>query len=247
MKSLRPAVLVCVLALAAEAQTPAFEVASVRRSQAGATRPSVRRDPAGGITALNVSLRWLITMAYNIQDFQLSGAPAWIASEHYDVIAKAPERANRADTWRMLQALLAERFRLAVRRETRELPVYELVVAKDGPKFHEAERAPTETDGSFRVVNGHLKILLAPMSDVALILAGIVGRPVVDRTGIAGKFDLELDWAPNSRKNEGGPDPVFDRPTIFAALPEQLGLKLEAAKGPVDVLVVDHVERAFAN
>jgi uncharacterized protein (TIGR03435 family) len=219
-------------------QSPVFEVASVRPSQSTAKNPSVRRDPGGGITAANITLKAVIALAYNVQDFQVSGAPAWTATERYDIIAKAPSTAQKSDTWRMLQALLAERFQLIVRRETKDVPIYELVAAKDGPKFHESQRPPSEADGGFRMAKGQLKIYRASMRDLALLLSGAVGRQVVDRTGIQGKFDLELEW---------GSEPSSDRPTIFTALPDQLGLKLEAAKGPVEIVTVERVERPTAN
>src|SRR5262245_8174614 len=121
---------VLALAAASWAQGPVFEVASVRPANPETKRTNLRRDPAGGFTASNVSLRTLIVLAYNIQDYQRSGAPGWIASERYDVIAKAPADAKKSDTWPMLRALLAERFDLAVHRETKQAAVYELVVAK---------------------------------------------------------------------------------------------------------------------
>src|SRR5438477_5910304 len=108
------------IATLAYAQAPVFEVASVRPAQPGIKGMNIQRDPVGGISASNVNLRTLIVLAYNIQDHQLSGAPGWIESERYDVIAKAPPDARKSDTWPMLRALLAERFHLAVHRETKE-------------------------------------------------------------------------------------------------------------------------------
>src|SRR5262245_28373165 len=118
--------LLAMAAVAACAQSPVFDVASVRPANPGIKGMNIRRDPAGGISASNVTLRMLIVLAYNIQDYQLSGAPGWIESERYDVIAKAPADARKNDTWPMLRALLAERFHLAVHRETKEIPLYEL-------------------------------------------------------------------------------------------------------------------------
>ena len=222
------------IAMIAWAQSPRFEVASVRLSQDTGKNMAIRRDPGAGITFANASLRNLVLMAYNIQDYQLAGAQGWMQSERYDVIAKAPAGAKRSDTWKMLQALLAERFQLTVRRETKEAPIYELMTAKNGPKFQEPARPQGEADGSFRTTNGHIKCIRAGMDMLAFAMADVLGRRVVDKTGVAGKFDLTLDWAP-----EG--------PTIFTALTEQLGLRLEVSRGLVDTVTIERAERPSAN
>ena len=221
---------VLAMAAASWAQSPAFDVASVRPANAETKGMNIRCDPAGGFTASNVNLRTLIVLAYNIQDYQLSGAPGWIASERYDVIAKAPADAPKSDTWPMLRALLAERFHLAVHRETKEAAVYELVVAKNGLKIQDAKRAPGETDDWCRQGSGHLQCYLIRMDYFAMTLSGIMRRQVLDRTGTLARFDLTLDWAPDDRKKVDM-EAVNSRPSIFTALQEQLGLKLEAAKG----------------
>jgi len=223
-----------------------FEVASVRPAAPGAKGMNIRRDAAGGITASNVNLRTLIVLAYNIQDYQLSGGPGWIESERYEVIAKVPADARKSDTWPMLRALLAERFHLAVHRETKETAVYELGVAKNGLKISEARRPPAETDDWCRQGSGHLQCYAIPMPDLALTLSGILKRHVLDRTGIQGKFDLTLDWAQENRKKADA-EATSDGPSIFTALQEQLGLRLDAAKGPVEMVVVDRVEKPSAN
>jgi uncharacterized protein (TIGR03435 family) len=232
---------VFLLAMAATgwAHGPVFEVASVRPAGPAVKRTDIRRDPAGGISAMNVSLRTLIVLAYNIQDFQISGAPGWIGSERYNVVARAPAGARKSETWAMLRALLEERFHLVVHRETKETAVYELTVAKSGLKIQEARRAPGETDDWCRQGSGHLQCYLLPVGDLALTLAGILKRPVVDRTGIVAKFDLTLDWSPDNAPGDG--------PSIFTAIQEQLGMRLESAKGPLEMVVVDRVEKAEGN
>jgi uncharacterized protein (TIGR03435 family) len=222
-----------VLATAVWPQSPKFDVASVRPSQSDA-KLSIRRDPAGGITFANATLKTLVMMAYNIQAYQLEGLQGWMQSERYDVIAKAPPEALKRDTWTMLQSLLADRFQLVVRRETKEMPIYELMAAKSGPKFQEPSRPPGEADDSFRVSKGEIKLIRAGMNTLAFALAESLDRRVVDKTGINGKFDLTLNWAP-----EG--------PTIFTALTEQLGLRLESSKGEVSMVTVEHAERPAAN
>jgi uncharacterized protein (TIGR03435 family) len=222
------------MAVSAVAQGPAFDVASVRPSQDTGKNMTIRRDPSAGITFGNASLKNLVLMAYNIQDYQLAGAQGWMQSDRYDVIAKAPADAKRSDTWKMLQTLLADRFQLAVRRETKEAPIYELIVSRGGPKFVEPARPPGEADGSFRTTNGHIKCIRAGMDMLAFAMADVLGRRVVDKTGVAGKFDLTLDWAP-----EG--------PTIFTALTEQLGLRLEVSRGLVDTVTIERAERPSAN
>src|SRR5262249_9578942 len=148
---------ILVVAIAGWAQDPVFEVASVRPAEPGARQPSIRRDPTGGFSASNVSLRAPIVPAHNILDFSLSRAPRWTRSERYDVVAKAPSAVKKSDTWAMLRALLAERFHLAVHRETKELPVYELVVAKSGLKIGEATRPPGPADDWCKEGSGRLQ------------------------------------------------------------------------------------------
>src|SRR5215472_6338090 len=135
MMSVRLALCSVLAAVAAVAQTPTFEVASVKTSASDTGRPDIKRDPGGGITLSNATLELLVVMAYNIQSFQIAGGPSWLRSRRFDVVAKAPEGAPKNQTWVMLQTLLADRFQLTVHREARELPILELTVAKGGPKI----------------------------------------------------------------------------------------------------------------
>jgi len=225
-------------AQAQDQTAPAFEVASIKPAQPGAKGVSIRRDPAGGLTALNISLRDLILLAHHVQGFQVIGAPDWVRTEHWDVVGRAPAGSNRDETWLKLATLLAERFHLAVHRETKELPIFTLVTAKSGPKIQPAHREPNEADGSFKTGDGHLSGLMIPMEYLAFALGDVLGYRVTDATGISGKFDLQLQWA---REN----DPAG--PSIFTVLQEQLGLKLEPGKGRVGVVIVDQVEKPAAN
>jgi len=245
--------------------------------------------PGGRLTATNASLKLLIQFAYAAHDSphwlpllasQVAGGPAWIDSVGYDIEAKPEGNTDAKHAWLMLETLLADRFKLALHRETRELPVYDLTVAKSGPKLPAAKEAgcvsfppgtpprpvPGKVDCGY--VSGpfseytpglHIKGSKVHVADLVRELASVLDRPVLDKTGFTGEFDLDLsftaDDATMGLPGSGGPgDPGGTRPptdpnlpNIFAALEEQLGLKLVSAKGPVEVLVIDHVERPTAN
>jgi uncharacterized protein (TIGR03435 family) len=289
------------------AQTPdtkplAFEVASVKPNK---SRDGERNFglASGRFTATHATLRELVGLAYQLQDgrlrhdSQISGGPNWINSDHFDVVAKAEGDSFRFDASRiaagaarpgeisaidqvrlMLRTLLADRFKLTVHNEIRELPIYALVMARSdgklGPQLRRVDldcvalrddgRGPAPPEpgkaicGGFRGLGpgsstGHA----VPMSLLAKNVEGSVDRIVLDQTGLTGKFDVDLQWTPDQlRQFKGSPDLPpgtlpqingfpFDPngPSIFTALQEQLGLKLASTKGPVDVLVIDHVEQ----
>ena len=222
------------------AQAPAFEVASIKPSAADATRMNIQRDPGGGIVLTGVNLQTLVSMAYNIQPFQLSGGPPWLRSKRFDVVAKAPIDAAKSQTWAMLQTLLGDRFQLAVHREIRELSIFELVVAKGGPKIQPAHRAPSPADDFIQAFPGRMKALMVSMSGLALTLSGTLGHQVINRTNLEGRYDFQLEFVPEDAADS-------DRPSIYSALQEQLGLKLETSKGPVQMIVIDRAELPAAN
>jgi uncharacterized protein (TIGR03435 family) len=268
---------------------PAFEVASIKPNNSGDGRVMMGLQPGGRFTATNVPLRLLIRNAYQLQDFQIVGAPSWIASERYDIVAKAEDGAppetpsldrtgpNRNQL--MIRALLAERFQLVAHNETRELPIYALVVARGdgklGPDLHKSEMdcnavfaaargrggmppppgPPQPGDRpscGIRIGMGNLAMGGTPLSQFANSLAMFVGRTVQDKTGLAGNYDVSLTWTPDQmpQRPPGAPElPPVDPngPSIFTALQEQLGLKLDSQKGPVAVLVIDRVERPKEN
>jgi len=173
-------------------------------------------------------IRW----AYSVKDYQVTG-PDWLATQRYDIAAKAEASLSDKQLMAMLQALLAERFKLAIHRETKERTVYELVIGKNGPKLHEVEAGPSHSSGG----RGSLSAQKMSMPQLADSLSRTVSLPVLDMTGIKGAFDIELKWAPE----EGGDN--ANGPSIFTAVQEQLGLKLEQRKGPMEFIVVDHAER----
>jgi bla regulator protein blaR1 len=247
---------------------PAFEVASIKPNKSG--EPDVRlMFTPDGFSATNVPLREFIRMAYQVQEFQMSGGPPWINSERYDIEAKvdssAAEQLRQLDQdqhRRMLQPLLEDRFQLKVHWEQKELPVYALAVAKNGPKLHEAKAGDTYPDGFkgpdgvghaglMRIGPGGITAQGVPMDAIVRLLSQQLGRTVVDKTGLKGNYDVQLQWTPdNGPASMMGPDskPAPDSgPSIFTAIQEQLGLKLESQKGPVDVLMIDSVGRPSAN
>jgi bla regulator protein blaR1 len=242
-----------------------FEVASVRPNKSIGTGGYIQRRPGGSFSVGNQTLQTLILFAYQIQGFQLVGAPNWIATERFDIVAKAASDVpptpfgGTPPEALMLRSLLEDRFRLTVHRETRDMPIYALVVARSDGRLGPRLRRPTSDycarqfeaagkpgaapppEGSpVCGINGSNNALTAgsfPLSAFASFLAGQARRIVVDRTGLNGVWDFDLKWSPPDTPNA---DP--DHPSIFTALEEQLGLRLDAATGPVEVLVIDRIE-----
>jgi uncharacterized protein (TIGR03435 family) len=223
--------------LSAQASTPpsAFEVASVRLITPG-KGGMISISPAGSptFTATNIDLEILIGMAYGVDSDNILKGPSWLGSQQYDVTAKA--EGNPQLTYEQLRAplqkLLQERFQLAVHRQMKEGSGYALVAAKNGPKLQESKGDAPHA----YILKGGLNLQNASLDDLAGTLKRPAGRPVVDETGIKGKFDIKLDYAPEGAANS-------DRPSLFTALQEQLGLQLVARKVPVEMLVIDRVER----
>jgi bla regulator protein BlaR1 len=254
----------------------AFDAAPVKPNRSGDTlhAPSMIL-PGGRFTATNNTLRALILNAYGIfaSPDLLSGGPAWIDSERFDIDAKAeasviPANAPAKVLWEktrlMLRTLLAERFKLSIRRETREMPVYELVVAKNGPRLNKADQDCDESATACHGFSGGPRQLLGAavdMYDLASMLSRYSDRPVLDKTGVQGNFDIKLQWNPFAARTqpaenvERSPEaearePSLDLgslPSLFNALEQQLGLRLESRKGPVEIYVIDHVERPSEN
>jgi uncharacterized protein (TIGR03435 family) len=236
----------------AQSQTgaPTFEVASIKPTRADST--TISSSAAGDrFTAANHTPIMLIALAYHLKTDGVSGGPGWAGSERYDVEAKGKGVGEPAQLRAMLQALLADRFKLSVHRGTKEVPVYALVVGKNGAKLHEADAASTDGSSGIRAsILGHLTGKKASMADLAASLTSIFGRPVLDQTGIKGLFDLQLNWTPDDSQPklpEGAPPPETSGPSIFTAVQEQLGLKLESTKGNTDVIVIDSIEKPSGN
>lgn len=267
-------------------KAPVYEVASIKPNKSADNQTRMGYAP-DGFNATQSNLLMLIMAAYGVNPHQISGAPDWFTSARYDIEAKMDrstadalfklkEDERRAETQRMLQALLADRFKLTVHRETKELPVYALVVAKGGAKLHEAKAGDTYPkgikgpDGKSRagmmfMGGGELTAQGLPLEPLVRELSLQLGRTVIDKTGLTGNYDYSLKWtsdvtvgafgerlppraAEGSQPGTGGTsEPESSGPSIFTALQEQLGLKLESQKGPVEILVIDHAEKPSAN
>ncbi len=228
-------------------QTLAFDAASIKPTPPDVQGTTMRGD-RGRIVYNGATLRNCIINAYELRDYQLSG-PEWINSARFDIVATLPPNADRSQAPQMLQTLLKERFKLEVHRETREFSVYALTVGKNGPKFRES--ASTEDGSSTKSGRGHMEAQRIKMSGLAASLSYWAGRPVVDMTGLNGRYDLTLDFVPDPALSMKGTfaEKEAERtdrpegPSIFTAVMEQLGLRLEPRKAPIEVLVVDRMER----
>jgi len=227
------------------AALPSFEVASVRPSAPNATGGEAGHFRTGKIAYENTRLKSLIEEAFNVKDYQIAG-PDWLSSLRFDITATMPIGTPQAPVRLMLQRLLMERFKLAIHRETKELPKYVLVTAKNGPKMKAA--APGGAD--IRSGHGRVEAQNITMSDLAAKLSSLLSRPVSDETGLTGGFNFTLDFTPETPQPmpfDGGAEKSVENtgngPSIFTALQEQLGLKLESRRGPLAFLVIDHVER----
>ena len=229
---------------------PQFEVASVKLVKHPVpVHPYMLDVKHGTVTIDAVPLRLIISVAYRTS--QVRGGPGWLDDDRYDILAKTGNpNITRDEVRPMLQGLLADRFKLAFHRETRQLPVYTLEVGKNGPKLQAAkddERGGVNSsEESGRL---HLSFQKWPMASLATSLSGLLGNPVVDKTGLTGTYDIKLDFMRDSARPAAGAEPAAGDggPSLFTALDEQLGLKLEERKGPVEVMVIDHVEHASEN
>jgi uncharacterized protein (TIGR03435 family) len=234
----------------------AYDVVSVKPHKADDPAVGSRWRTAPTGFSANVSVRSLIMSAYNlIMLDQISGLPDWAERENFDVEGKLDAdtaevfgKLSRSDQTRqrqlMMQDLLADRFRLRVRLETKDLPVYNLVVAKNGLKMKESP--PSENSGySMGMDSMGMGRINSKAMEVAALVASLsnpVGRKIIDKTSLTGKYEVNLTWAWNDEPGSGD-----NGPSIFTALQEQLGLKLESARAPIDVVVIDHIERPSEN
>ncbi len=234
-----------------------FEVASVKPSGPDAPGMSNRYLSGGGLRFTGATLQNLISIAYDLRPFQISGGPKWIDTDRFDIDARlttsdaAPPanpgltREDQRKAAEGLRSLLADRFLLTFHQETREQSLFALVVAKRGAKLGES----TESESFIRRVGrGSIKGQAVALRLLVLNLANELGRPVIDKTGLTGKYTFELKWdasLPSAAQSSVAPEP--DGGSIFTALQEQLGLRLESQKGPVSVLVVDRAERPSEN
>jgi uncharacterized protein (TIGR03435 family) len=254
-------------AQAAGAPLPTFEVTSIRMNRSGDLRAGALFHP-GRFTARAATINLVIALAYNVYPLRIFGAPSWVNSERYDIEAKEsdgmaeelrnfpPEKVGEKQAL-LLQSLLADRFGLRVSHQTKELPVYALVVAKGGPKFQEAK--PDYKGPDLPWGPGQFTLRNSPMATLVAIMSNQMHRMVVDQTGLKGNYDLTVEWRKDQNmlgmprepvgdtRGPEAPPPDSSGPSFFTALQEQLGLKLESTKAPVDVIVIDHIERPTEN
>lgn len=250
-----------------------FEVASIKPNTSSGQGQNIRRQAGGRLTVEGIPARMLITFAYQIQSYQLIGGPGWISRDRFDIVAKLdgdpPSVAPGLGPDHMmlaLRTLLADRFKLVVHRETRELDIYALMMAspggKPGPQLKVAgpdcspeslaarrgaapNALPPIFCGTRTAGPGRLMFSGMPLAFYATFVSGQVGRFVVDRTGLTGNWDFTLTYAPTGPVPTGADPPPVDpnAADLFTALREQLGLKLESTKGPVDVMVIDSIQQ----
>jgi uncharacterized protein (TIGR03435 family) len=271
----------------------AFEVASIKPNNSADGRVMMQMQP-GQLRATNVTLRLLIRNAYALQDFQITGGPAWISSDRFDLIAKMPEGFQPTPgpppapggpptpSQQMMRRLLAERFKLTVHNETKDSPIYALILARSdgklGPQLKKSETdcaavlaaargrgpgampPPPGAPGGrgdnipcgIRIGPGALAMGGSPLANFAASLGTFAGRIVLDRTGLTGAYDINLTWTPDQmpRPAGDGPPPQINGvaidpngPSLFTAVQEQLGLKLDSQRGPVETMVIDRAEK----
>jgi uncharacterized protein (TIGR03435 family) len=233
-----------------------FGVASIKPNRSGDLNSGFRRFVGGELNTTNITLKMLISFAYDLPQDRILQGPSWLDSEKYDILAKPdPDPGHAVDNSRLVvrlrtQALLADRFKLALHKDMRQLTIFKLLVDKDGPKHLDAAKggAPDWVNNGRHVDCQALTMELFAKG----FLTEQMRSPVIDETGIKGSFDFSMGWVPDEHspgKPEGEPSPASgpSGPSFFTALREQLGLKLEAGKGPVEVLIVDHAERPSQN
>jgi uncharacterized protein (TIGR03435 family) len=238
-------VAVATAAVSAQNAAPAFEVASVR-SNNSASGNSSSRSLGSRYTATNVTVVQLLRNAYGIQEFQIAGGPGWAGIDRFDIDATISPGSRPGDAQLMLQTLLAERFKLTFHREQRQAAIYSLIVAKGGHKLTPGDRAkcPNTAGCGFNASPTQIIGDSVSMTQLAARLSRSIGIHVVDNTGLTGLFDLKLEWTVEDQFVGRG---ATASPTIFPAIQEQLGLRLESARGPVETLVIDRLERPTEN
>ena len=254
--------------LNAQSEQPApaltYEVVSIKPVKTSRQQGGMRSTP-DGLMLMSVALSTVIAGAYGVRMDRISGVPAWLRSDPYDLQAKMddatlaafqklPEKEQRLERFRMLQPVLEDRLKLKVHRETKIVRTYDLVIAKGGFKLKEADPNNTYENGikvpegapragMMQLQSGKLRAQTITIARFAGQLGLLVDGPVADKTGLTGNYDFTLEWAPTT----GSAASEDSGPSIFTAVQEQLGLKLEPTKGPVDALVIDHVEKPTEN
>ncbi|MGA7158679.1 MAG: TIGR03435 family protein [Acidobacteriaceae bacterium] len=235
---------------------PVYDIVVIKPSDRLAHGMSMDMDETT-LRAVNVSLKVLLVNAYAIREGLISGLPGWANSSRFDITAKVTDpdmkslsKLSREQRQAMLIALLADRFHLKTHTEIKTLPVYDLEIAKGGPKLKTTILPPPDAPnadplgyGTLDVHNTEMTATGVTLSDLAMNLSFPLDRTVLNKTGLDGRYDFQLRWTPDGVATGATDAP----PDLFTAIQEQLGLKLQAAKGPVTTLVVDHVDQPTAN
>lgn len=242
----------------AQAPRPAFDVASIKRNNEEGNGVTFAVRPGGRLTVFNNAMTNVINNAYGIADYQLIGVPDWVKTETYDIEARGKEIASDKDLMLMLQTLLADRFAMKAHFETREMSAYILTVAKGGSKLRilnsqdcvpydgtkpDARSAPDVCGNNLTFRGNVWRLTHNSMPGVTAVLSRMLRGPVIGRTAIKGTFDLELRWS-DDLAAAGNPDAL---PSLTTAVRETLGLELRSGRGPVEVLVIEHIERPTSN
>ena len=232
--------------MAADAH-PAFLVATIKPSDPNTAMQGWSFESEGHhINCRNATLSDILKSAYGIHVKQIVSAPEWFSKDRYDItgIPDVPGVPNLKQTQQMYQKLLADRFHLVFHRETREMPIYAITVAKGGPVLKPADPSETTNTGSSGSVGQRtLKFSNISMPELALNMSFYQDRPVIDQTSLPGRYNFTLTWTYDvSREGDAGA-----APSLFTAIREQLGLRMDAVKGPAEVLVIDHIERPTEN
>ena len=236
---------------AATTAAPAYDVAAIKPNKSGNTRGSSGFDDNGTFSATNVNVKLLIQLAFHMRRDLVLNVPKWAQEEHFDIEAKMVDGEAKPDPsltqeqrndiqLLKLQSLLIDRFHLKTHKETRTMQTYELVVGKNGIKMTPVD-TPEDGPSNLRGGPGSVSAQAIPMDFFAQALSNYLSDVVVNKTGLTGRYDFTLKWSPDESK------PIDDAPSIFTAVQEQLGLKLQPVKAPVEVLVVDSVEHPTAN
>jgi uncharacterized protein (TIGR03435 family) len=248
--------------LPAATDRPTFEVASIKPNKSGSTSGGANAQPGGRVTIRNTSLYDLVRNGRGLQPYEIAAGerlPSWITTERWDIEAKGPEQASQPQLRTMLQNLVIDRFKLVTRREMRNVPVYALVLSRSdrqlGPQLKQstadcavlaaaartADAAPSSRQCGRDVGPGVISQIGATITEFARGLSLNTGRFVMDATGLIGRFDLELRWTPD--QGTGNVGALADGTSLFTAIQEQLGLRLDARQAPVDVLIIESAER----
>jgi len=248
---LKALILSIVVAVVSGQTVVSFEVASIKPSPPAMLGSGFRLPGGGRFEATHVTVKDMVAFAFDVRDFNVSGGPSWASTDRYEILAKTDQGATRPQMREMLKLLLADRFKLVVRHETKQATVYRLLVGRSNPKLKQSAGA----SGFLKFVSrGHIEGDGVTMSGLASYLQTLLGQVVQDQTGLVANYDFSLNWTPDEgQAGKPGAGAAPRNPdddsaaSIFTALQEQLGLKLESSKGPVDNLAIEHVEKPSEN